>query len=383
MKQTDRTVSVFIEYNLEGALHMSDIQFTRRGMVLGSGAAVLGGIAGATITRAGLDSSPADVTSTVTEETTPVLDNGVPPKTEGTYRLAAVQAEPVWYDLDATLEKTIALMTQAHERGADIVAFGETWLPGYPTFMWLGDETYREPLRATYLENSPTVGGQAHRSLEQASKELGITVALGVSERDGDNIYMGTWLIDNGTTLHTQRKLKPSGPEWDIFHSGTVDGYAVVPTSVGLLGALSCNENRRPLVRNRYYRAGEQLHVAAWPSFAIDIGIWGMTAQCSMESSAQYAGEGGVTTIAPTSLTTQAYFDKYPLPAGSEGRVKIGGGSAMIFDPGGKPLAEYLGPATEGIVYADVESATITEAAAGDYDPAPFTIAADGMRPSS
>lgn len=51
-------------------------------------------------------------------------------------RAAAIQAEPVWFDLEATATKTCALIEAAAAKGAHIVAFPELWLPGYPTWIW-------------------------------------------------------------------------------------------------------------------------------------------------------------------------------------------------------------------------------------------------------
>jgi len=54
------------------------------------------------------------------------------------YRVAVVQAAPVWLDLDATVDKTIALIEQAAGEGAKLIAFPETFIPGYPWQIWLG-----------------------------------------------------------------------------------------------------------------------------------------------------------------------------------------------------------------------------------------------------
>ncbi|MFK4851898.1 nitrilase-related carbon-nitrogen hydrolase [Microbacterium sp. ZW T6_19] len=306
-----------------------------------------------------------------------------PDPSKSTFKVAAVQAEPVWFDMDKTVEKTIALMATAAQNGADIIAFPETWLPGYPSFMWFGDKAYRAPFIKRYLNASPVAGGPQHRELEKAAKRLKIHVVLGLSERKGNRMYMGMWVIDDkGKTILKRRKAKPSGREWDIFTSGDGDDFTVVPSKVGRIGALSCNENRRPLARDAMYTQNEQIHVAAWPHFGLLPDVWQMSAITSMESSAQYAGEGGVLTLAPSTIATAPYIASLNLSAADRASLLPGGGSTRIFLPSGEPVSDGpdLAPDVEGIVYATVDRATVVHAQTG-YDAKPFKIPANGKRP--
>ena len=54
------------------------------------------------------------------------------------YKVAVVQAAPVFLDLDATVDKTIRLIEEAAANGAKLIAFPETFIPGYPWQIWLG-----------------------------------------------------------------------------------------------------------------------------------------------------------------------------------------------------------------------------------------------------
>lgn len=73
------------------------------------------------------------------------------------FKLAAIQAEPIYFDRDASTEKACRLIQEAGKQGATLAAFGESWLPGYPFFVW-GSAT--ASMAAEYLANAVEVIGK-------------------------------------------------------------------------------------------------------------------------------------------------------------------------------------------------------------------------------
>ena len=51
------------------------------------------------------------------------------------FRVAIAQFAPVYLDKAASLALALQIVQDAKERGAELVAFGETWLPGYPAWL--------------------------------------------------------------------------------------------------------------------------------------------------------------------------------------------------------------------------------------------------------
>lgn len=57
-------------------------------------------------------------------------------KRGSTVRVAAVQAESVYFDLQGSVEKTCRLIEEAAGKGCDLIAFPEVWIPNYPGWIW-------------------------------------------------------------------------------------------------------------------------------------------------------------------------------------------------------------------------------------------------------
>ncbi|MBK8595817.1 MAG: hypothetical protein IPP07_18555 [Holophagales bacterium] len=91
-------------------------------------------------------------------------------------RVGCVQAAPVYFDLEKTVEKGIRLVEEAAGNGAWLVAFPEVWIPGYPLFAWLNAPIQTLLHMPGYRDNAFVVGGEHDLALRRAACESGIHV---------------------------------------------------------------------------------------------------------------------------------------------------------------------------------------------------------------
>src|SRR5258708_6518113 len=158
------------------------------------------------------------------------------------YRVAVVQAAPVFLDLDATVDKTIALLEQPAAQGAKLVAFPETFIPGYPWQIWLGAPAWAigRGFVQRYFDNSWSYDSPQAEKIRKAVKRAKLTAVIGVSERDGGSLYMGQWLIGpDGETIAKRRKLRPPHSERTVFREGDRSRLSAhSPPALDRLGAL-------------------------------------------------------------------------------------------------------------------------------------------------
>ena len=112
--------------------------------------------------------------------------------------VALAQIAPVWLDRGATLEKIIATLDEAAQRGAQLAVFGEALLPGYPFWPELTDgarfdDDVQKDLFAHYVANAVDLDAGHLDAVCRRAGELGIAVYLGViercAERGGCSLY--------------------------------------------------------------------------------------------------------------------------------------------------------------------------------------------------
>lgn len=276
---------------------------------------------------------------------------------------AAVQAEPAWLDVDAGVDKAISLIAETARNGAKLVAFPETWIPGYPHFLWLGPQAAGMAYVPRYHENSIVIGDPNYTRLAAAAAANDITVVMGASERDRGSLYMAQFIFGaDGSTIATRRKLKPTHVERALFGEGDGSNIAVHDVEgIGVLGALNCWEHLQPLTKYAMYGLGEQVHVASWPSFCLYRGgAYALGEEVNMAASQIYAVEGGCFVLAATTVTGPAGLELFA--STDEQRALLGqggGGSSRIYAPDGRLLTEPIPENEEGIVYAEIDLSLI------------------------
>lgn len=274
-------------------------------------------------------------------------------------KVAAVQAEPVWLDMDATTEKVVALVDEAGRAGAELIAFPETFVPGYPWWIWLDSPAAGMAHVPAYHANSPTVDGPQLARVRDAARRNEMTVVLGHSERSGGSLYMGQATFDpTGALRSARRKLKPTHVERSVFGEGDGSDLHVVDLPYGNVGALCCWEHLQPLTKYAMFSMEEDIHCAAWPSFSLYRGAAeALGPQVNNAASLMYAVEGQCFVVAPCAVVLDAGLELFCDTDAKRQLLGRGGGFARIYGPEGTELAEPLAEDEEGILYADCEPA--------------------------
>jgi predicted amidohydrolase len=193
-------------------------------------------------------------------------------------KVAIVQAAPVFMDLKASVTRAIDFISEAAAKGAQLVVFGETWLPGYPAWLdYCPDAALwnHEPTKEVFAElrrNSVSIKSPETEQLAEAAAKHKVVLVLGVNERvdegPGNGTLYNSLLTFNsdGSLLNHHRKLVPTYTERIVWGPGDANGLRAVNTSAGRIGGLICWEHWMPLARQTLHDSGEQIHIAVWPT---------------------------------------------------------------------------------------------------------------------
>jgi amidase/nitrilase len=187
------------------------------------------------------------------------------------FKAAAAQIEPVYHDLEATIDKTCQWIERAGKQDVDIVVFPESHVPGYP--YWRGGEIHRwSELMVDLQKNSLSVDDEYMEILEDTIAEADVHVVLGVNElsdRPGsETIYNSLFYFDrSGELVRRHRKLMPTHEERTIWGRGDPSSLTTHSSDIGEIGGLICYENHMTLPKAALSAMGEEIHPAVWPGF--------------------------------------------------------------------------------------------------------------------
>lgn len=277
------------------------------------------------------------------------------------YKAAVAQAAPVFLNLDAGIEKACSLIADAAKRGAELIAFPETWLPGYPWWIWLGSPAWGMSFFNRYHDNSMVVEDMYCKKLCDTARKNNIHVVMGFSEKDSGSLYIAQLFINkDGSILGSRRKLKPTHAERTVFGEGDGSGFQVYDLDIGKLGGLCCWEHLQPLSKYAMYCLGEQVHAASWPSFSLYRGTaYAFGSEVNTAVSQIYAVEGQCFVLMAVATVNDHMIEMLIDDDDKEQLLQKGGGFANIFGPDGKPLVTPLSETEEGLLIAELDLSMI------------------------
>ena len=272
---------------------------------------------------------------------------------KNTCKLALVQAEPVLFDKQACLDKTVALIKEAAEQKAELIVFPELFIPGYPIGMNFGfsmgkrTEAGRQDWMR-YYNASLLAGGEEFQLLADLVKELGVYVSLGFSERDAvsGTLYNSNVIFEPDGSYKVHRKLKPTGSERVVWGDANQDYFPITETPWGPVGSLICWESYMPLARVALYQKGITIYISPNTN---DNSEWQATIQhIAIEGKCYFINADMLVRKSsyPTDLNEKEAVDRLP-------EMVCRGGSCII-DPYGHYLTEPVWD-KETIIYADLD----------------------------
>lgn len=282
------------------------------------------------------------------------------------FKVAAVQAAPAFLDLEAGIAKAVKLIEDAAKQGCKLIAFPETWLPGYPWWIWLDSPAWGMQFVGRNFENSVEAGSAEDAALAEAARANNIQVMMGLSERAGGSLYIAQWHYGaDGEIIQRRRKLKPTHVERTVYGEGDGADIVVNDTELGRVGGLCCWEHLQPLTKYAMFAQHEQIHCAAWPSFSVYRGAaYALGPEVNTSASQIYAAEGQCFVIAACGVVSPAMIEELCTDEMKRNLLLPGGGFAQIFAPDGTPMCEPLAETEEGLLVAEINLGVIAFAKA-------------------
>ena len=269
-------------------------------------------------------------------------------------RVAAAQLAPEYLDREATIEKVAKTITEAANLDASVLAFPETFVPGYPSWADYTHASYfdhpdQKEAWSRYLKAAVDLRAGHLDQVVEVVRETGVFTYLGILERapSGGSVYASLAAIDPVEgVVSVHRKMKPTFGERLMWADGDGAGLVVHDHAGARVSGLNCWENWMPLARSALYAQGTEIHIASWPgSPAITHDISRFIA---LEGRVFVVSSGGI-------LRAEHIPDDFVLKSAMvEDTEVFATGGSIIVSPEGTVLAEAE-PGEETVIHADID----------------------------
>ena len=280
-------------------------------------------------------------------------------------KVAAVQASPVYMDMEASVEKACSLIREAAESGVKLIASPESFLPGYPYWIWVDDPISTMPCTQQFFAQALECPGPELARVAKCAKENHIYVCIGATERESSSVYDTQFLFgDDGTLLGRHRKLKPMHSEKMLWGEGDASTMTVANTPIGRIGSLMSCEHMQPVNSMVMSSQREEIHIASFPALPDepknyrDFYTYETLANCYAVSNAVYLLFSSQVLNEETLNffcgANESYREKV-----IKGDLSHAGGHAYILNPDGDIISNTLADNEEGFVTADIDLAAI------------------------
>lgn len=286
------------------------------------------------------------------------------------FKAAACHVSSVYLDAAKTIDKACDLIAEAAAAGARLVAFPESFVPGFPLWVALQAPIHSHGLFKALAAQALKVTSPEIAKLCMSARRNGMYVSLGFTE--GTDASVGCLWNSNlligpdGKILNHHRKLVPTFYEKLIWANGDGRGLAVTETDIGRLGMLICGENTNPLARFALMAQGEHVHIStyppAWPTRPVsETGGYNIRRAIEIRAGS-HSFEAKVFNIVASGCIDMGMRDALARcnPQMLDELDATPRSVSMILGPTGEVVSEVLCE-NEGIVYADIDVAACVE----------------------
>lgn len=187
-------------------------------------------------------------------------------------RVGVVQAAPVFLDREASATKAVEFIKEAGQKGVDLLAFPEGFIPAHPVWYHFHPATGKQSLAfaAELFKNSVEIPSSITDTICAAAAQANVNVVMGLCEKlpktTGTMFNTQLFIGRDGRILGKHQKIMPTVGERLVHAGGYGDTLRVVETDVGRVSGLICGENSNPLAIFALAAQGTQIHVASWPN---------------------------------------------------------------------------------------------------------------------